>query len=154
MTGDALMRPGGEAHWRNGLRTTLRWKPPRDRPSNTRAERVMTRFDCSRSGCWRCRSTSRAGPPRVEASQREALAEARSLGLRRVEGLYLNALGVMLAMQSDDVGALLVDQQSLVAYRAAGDRRNEAIAHGNIGAGWLGLGELARARGELEEACA
>jgi len=82
----------------------------------------------------------------------EGLAEARSLGLRRVEGLYLNALGVMLAMQSDDVGALLVDQQSLVAYRAAGDRRNEAIAHGNIGAGWLGLGDLARARGELEEA--
>ena len=66
--------------------------------------------------------------------------------LRRVEGLYLNALSVMLAMQSDDVGALLVDQQSLVAYRAAGDRRNEAIAQGNIGAGWLGLGDLARAR--------
>ena len=57
----------------------------------------------------------------------------------------------MLAMQSDDVGALLLDQQSLAAYRAAGDRRNEAIAHGNIGAGWLGLGELTRARGELEE---
>jgi hypothetical protein len=33
-----------------------------------------------------------------------------------------------------------LDQQSLDAYRAAGDRRNEAIAHGNIGAGWLGLG--------------
>ena len=33
--------------------------------------------------------------------------------------LYLNALGVMLAMQSDDVGALLVDQQSLVAYSHA-----------------------------------
>ena len=81
----------------------------------------------------------------------EALAEARALALRRVEGLCLNALGVMLAMQSDDVGALLLDQQSLAAHRAAGDRRNEAIAQGNIGAGWLGLGELTRARRELEE---
>ena len=81
----------------------------------------------------------------------EALAEARALALRRVEGLCLNALGVMLAMQSDDVGALQLDQQSLAAHRAAGDRRNEAIAQGNIGAGWLGLGELTRARRELEE---
>ncbi len=81
----------------------------------------------------------------------EALAEARTLALRRVEGLCLNALGVMLAMQCDDVGALLLDQQSLAAHRVAGDRRNEAIAQGNIGAGWLGLGELTRARVELEE---
>lgn len=80
-----------------------------------------------------------------------ALAEARTLALCRVEGLCLNALGVMLAMQSDDVGALQFDQQSLAAYAAAGDRRNEAIARGNIGAGWLGLGELTRARDELEE---
>jgi tetratricopeptide (TPR) repeat protein len=71
--------------------------------------------------------------------------------LGRVEGSCLNALGVIAGIQNDEVGALLLDQQSLVAYRAAGDRRNEAIAHGNIGAGWLGLGALTRARGELEE---
>jgi len=81
----------------------------------------------------------------------ETLTEARALGLRWVEGSCLNALGVIAGMQDDEVGALLLDQQSLDAYRAAGDRRNEAIAHGNIGAGWLGLGELARARRELEE---
>ena len=79
----------------------------------------------------------------------EALAEARTLALRRVEGLCLNALGVMLAMQSDDVGALQLDQQSLAAYRAVGDRRNEAIAQGNIGEDWLGLGELTQARRRL-----
>ncbi|MFL6662525.1 MAG: hypothetical protein ACJ8G7_10105 [Rhizobacter sp.] len=79
------------------------------------------------------------------------LAEARTLALRRVEGSCLNALGVIAAIQNDDVGALLFDQQSLEAYRSAGDRRNEAIAHGNIGAGWLDLGELTRARRELEE---
>jgi hypothetical protein len=80
-----------------------------------------------------------------------ALAEARALGLHRVEGLCLNALGVLLALQSDDVGALHFDEQSLAAYRAVGDRRNEAIAQGNIGAGWLGLGALAAARRDLEE---
>jgi class 3 adenylate cyclase len=80
-----------------------------------------------------------------------ALAEARALSMRRVEGLCLNALSVMFAMQSDDVGALLLDQQSLEAHRAAGDRRNEAIALSNIGAGWLGLGDLQQARHELEE---
>ena len=76
--------------------------------------------------------------------------EARDLGLRRVEGLCLNALGVIAGMRNDEVGALLMDQLSLASYAAAGDRRNEAIAHGNIGAGWLGLGALARAREQLE----
>jgi len=91
----------------------------------------------------------RPGNGRVIAE--EALTEARALALRRVEGLCLNALSVMLAMQGDDVGALELDQQSLAAHRAAGDRRNEAIAQGNIGAGWLGLGALTQARRDLEE---
>ena len=81
-----------------------------------------------------------------------ALAEARAASLRRVEGLCLNALAVILAMQQDDIGALRLDQESLEAYRAAGDRRNEAIALGNIGAGWLGLGDVPRARADAEEA--
>jgi AraC-like DNA-binding protein len=92
----------------------------------------------------------RAAEGRVIAE--ETLAEARGLALSRIEGSCLNALGIIAGIQNDEVGALLFDQQSLDAYRAAGDRRNEAIAHGNIGAGWLGLGELARARRELEEA--
>jgi hypothetical protein len=81
----------------------------------------------------------------------ETLAEARALALRRVEGSCLNALAVIAGMQDDELDALRFDQQSLEAYAAAGDRRNEAIAHGNIGAGWLGLGELASACRELEE---
>jgi predicted ATPase/class 3 adenylate cyclase len=81
----------------------------------------------------------------------EALVEARALALHLVEGLCLNVLGVIAGMQHDEVGALRCDQQSLDAYRAAGDRRNEAIARGNIGAGWLGLGDLPQARRELEE---
>ena len=87
-----------------------------------------------------------------QAMANETLREARALGLGRIEGSCLNALGVIAGIQNDEIGALEFDQQSLVAYRAAGDRRNEAIAHGNIGAGWLGLGDLPRARGELEEA--
>ena len=90
-------------------------------------------------------------PAEGQVVAHETLVEARALGLGRVEGSCLNALGVIAGIQNDEVGALLLDQQSLAAYRAAGDRRNEAIAHGNIGAGWLGLGELSRARGELEE---
>ena len=87
-----------------------------------------------------------------QAMAEETLREARALGLGRIEGSCLNALGVIAGIQNDEIGALQFDQQSLAAYRAAGDRRNEAIAHGNIGAGWLGLGDLTRARGELEEA--
>ena len=61
----------------------------------------------------------------------------------------------MLAMQSDDVGALQLDQQSLAAHRAAGDRRNEAIAQGNIGAGWLGLGDAGAGSSAIwKRACA
>ena len=90
-------------------------------------------------------------PAEGRAVGEEALAEARTLSLCRIEGLCLNALAVMLAMQSDDAGALQLDQQALAAHRAAGDRRNEAIAQGNIGAGWLGLGALAEARRDLEE---
>ena len=89
-------------------------------------------------------------PAEGQVTANEALAEARVRGLRRIEGLCLNALGVIAGMLNDEVGALLMDQQSLVAYAAAGDRRNEAIARGNIGAGWLGLGAVARAREELE----
>ena len=90
-------------------------------------------------------------PAEGQAICHETLNEARTLRLGRIEGSCLNALAVIAGIQNDEVGALLLDQQSLAAYRASGDRRNEAIAHGNIGAGWLGLGDLARARGELEE---
>jgi hypothetical protein len=73
---------------------------------------------CSRSGCWRCRSSSKGRPAEGRGIAEASLAEARALALRRVEGLCLNALSVMLAMQSDDVGALELDQQSLAASPA------------------------------------
>jgi hypothetical protein len=98
--------------------------------SNGRVGRATTRFDCSRGECWRWRSTSRAGPGRSGHRRGGPWPKRAHWALRRVEGLCLNALSVMLAMQSDDVGALLLDQQSLAAHRAAGDRRNEAIAPG------------------------
>jgi hypothetical protein len=64
-TGDAPMRRGGAAPWRSASPTTRRWKPPRGTPPNGPVGRVMPCFDCSRSGCWRCRSPSRGGPPKV-----------------------------------------------------------------------------------------
>jgi len=90
-------------------------------------------------------------PAEGQVIAQQVLAEARALMLGRVEGSCLNALAVIAGIQNDEVGALLMDQQSLAAYRAVGDRRNEAIAHGNIGVGWLGLGDLARARSEMDE---
>ncbi|HWH84961.1 MAG TPA: adenylate/guanylate cyclase domain-containing protein [Burkholderiaceae bacterium] len=90
-------------------------------------------------------------PAEGRAIAEDALAQSCALALHWVEGSCLNALGVIAGMLDDEVGALRFDQQSLAAYRAAGNRRNEAIARGNIGAGWLGLGDFARARSELEE---
>jgi len=88
----------------------------------------------------------------ARAIAEDTLAEACALGMRQVEGSCLNALGIIAGMQDDEVGALRFDQRSLEAYRASGDRRNEAIAHGNIGIGWVGLGALTEARRELDEA--
>ena len=100
---------------------------------------------------WAMSLAFQGQPAEARVIAREALAEARALALRRVEGSCLNALAVIAGMQDDEIGALVFDQQSLEAYRAGGDRRNEAIARGNIGAGWLALGALTEARRELEE---
>ena len=94
---------------------------------------------------------SQGRPAEGRALAEQTLAESRALGLARIEGTCLNALAVIAGMQNEEIEALRFDQQSLVAYRAVGDRRNEAIAHGNMGAGYTGLGELARGRSELEE---
>ncbi len=129
-TGDAPMRPGGAARWRSGSRTTSRRKPAARQAVEwaRRAGDDEIRLLAQRMLAMALTFQGRPGDGRVIAE--EALTEARALALRRVEGLCLNALSVMLAMQSDDVGALRLDQQSLAAHRAAGDRRNEAIAPG------------------------
>jgi tetratricopeptide (TPR) repeat protein len=80
------------------------------------------------------------------------LAEARALGLRRVEGVFLNALSYMAGLQDDQVAGLELDLQDLPIWRELGDRQGEIVALANVGADWLWFGRLDEARRHLEEA--
>ena len=79
------------------------------------------------------------------------LAKARTLGLRQIETLFLNALSVIADSRGDQLASLAFDQQDLVINRELGNRRNESIALGNLGNAWLRLGEQTQARIHLEE---
>ena len=87
-----------------------------------------------------------------EALAKQGLAEARALGMRRVEGVFLNALSLIAGMQDDQVTGLAMDLQDLPIWRELGDSHGEAVALSNVGADWLWFGELARARPYLEDA--
>ncbi|MDZ7651371.1 MAG: adenylate/guanylate cyclase domain-containing protein [Burkholderiaceae bacterium] len=82
----------------------------------------------------------------------KSLAEARGLGLREVEARLLNVLSVAANMQGDLLGLLDFGRQCLPIFRETGDRVNEAIGLANLGASWLGLGDLPQARRELDGA--
>ncbi len=79
------------------------------------------------------------------------LTEARALGLRRIETLFLNALSVAAGVQDDLMRALHIDQQKVLIDRELGNLLNEAITVGNIGESWLQLGAHAQARIDLDE---
>jgi tetratricopeptide (TPR) repeat protein len=78
-------------------------------------------------------------------------AEARAAGLRRHEGLFINTLSVVAGLRNDLVAGLELDHQHLAIQQEIGNRRGEAIGHGNLGTGWLALGDVERARHHLEE---
>jgi class 3 adenylate cyclase len=78
------------------------------------------------------------------------LATARALGLRRAEGLFLNALSVIASQHDDLFSTLGLDQQTLPIDRELGDRPDEAITLSNLGVSWLKLGQYERARTDLE----
>ena len=82
----------------------------------------------------------------------QGLEEARRLELHGVEAKLLNTLGVAAQKQGSKVLALDYDRQALHLFRANGDRVNEAGGLFNLGARWLGLGDLAQARRDLEAA--
>jgi tetratricopeptide (TPR) repeat protein len=83
---------------------------------------------------------------------RDGLAEARLRGLQGVQGRFLNALTVIASHRQDLVEMLEAGRQSTELRRALGDRRNEAIGLCSTGSGWLDMGELAKARRDLEAA--
>ena len=87
-----------------------------------------------------------------EALARDGLAEARARGLRRVEGVFLNALSYIAGIKDDQVTGLSLDLQDLPIWRELGDPQGEAIALANVGGDWLWFGELTQARQCLEGA--
>ena len=86
-----------------------------------------------------------------QALAQDGLREARALGARALEALFLNALSVIADSQADRIASLEMDQQDLLINRELGNRRNEAIALGNLGHGWLRLGQHTQARRLLED---
>ena len=87
-----------------------------------------------------------------EALARDGLAEARARGLRRVEGVFLNALSYIASLHDDQVTGLALDLQDLPIWRELGDPQGEAVALANVGGDWLWFGQLAQARQCLEGA--
>ena len=86
-----------------------------------------------------------------QALAHDGLLKARALTARALEALFLNALSVIADTQADRITSLEMDQQDLLINRELGNRRNEAIALGNLGHGWLRLGEQVQARRMLED---
>ena len=94
------------------------------------------------SDCWPTRWVSKGQFAAGEALAKRGLAEARALGMRRVEGVFLNALSLIAGMQDDQVTGLAMDLQDLPIWRELGDSHGEAVALSNVGADWLWFGEL------------
>jgi tetratricopeptide (TPR) repeat protein len=91
-------------------------------------------------------------PEEARAMAREGLEEARSRGLRRAEGVFLNTLAYIATQQDDLVTGLALDLEDLPIWRELGDPFGEAIALGNVGADWLWFGQIEQARSALDDA--
>ena len=81
----------------------------------------------------------------------EGLTAARTHHLRLVEGMFLNTLSIIAAMQDDLMATFEMDQQQLSIAREVGDARGEAITLGNLGLSWLNLGAHDEAREHLSK---
>ena len=88
----------------------------------------------------------------AQASLQQTLDEARARGLLKPQAASVNSLATLADRQGDRMGYLELARQSLKLSGLAGDRRLEAIAVWNVGGALLRLGDVAAARGVLEEA--
>ena len=82
------------------------------------------------------------------------LDESRARGLLKPQAQCLRSLGLLAERRHDphDPERMLkVFGEALILSRQAHDRLSEAIMLGNVGCGWLALGNLAAARRNLEE---
>ena len=69
----------------------------------------------------------------ADALARAGLTEVRSLGLRPLESLYLNAMMVVAAARNDHLSCLALGREQLPINRELGNRRAEATTLGNLG---------------------
>ena len=95
---------------------------------------------------------AQGAPEAAKTLAREGLEEARSRGLRRVEGVFLSTLAYIATQQDDLVTGLALDLEDLPIWRELGDPFGEAIALGNVGADWLWFGQIEQARSALDDA--
>jgi class 3 adenylate cyclase/tetratricopeptide (TPR) repeat protein len=85
------------------------------------------------------------------ALAQDGLTQARSRGLLRVQGVFLNLLASIAGRQGDNVAALQIEGEGLKIWRKLGNQPNEAKVLGNLGTGWLQLGALTQARRHVQE---
>ncbi len=80
------------------------------------------------------------------------LVEAQALGLRAIEGDFINTLGVLADRGGDLASGLNYVQQGLVINQELGDRRSEMTARLNLAIGLERFGSFERARKEGQAA--
>ena len=149
-------RRRAEVAWR---RSNIAMRTGDFRAMQDAASRAMSLAECAGDAGLRLRGQHRLALAHnylglVAASQalaQNGLAQARALSARALEALFLNALSVIADSQGNKIASLEMDQQDLLINRELGNRRNEAIALGNLGHGWLELGAHAQARRMLED---
>jgi class 3 adenylate cyclase/tetratricopeptide (TPR) repeat protein len=126
-----------------------------DRPASERsARRAMELATLAGDEALRLNAKHRLASAQVylgdtgagRATAQEGLEESRRHGMREVESRFLNTLTVLAHDEGDVMGVLELTRQTLAIEREIGDRRSEAISLGNLGAGWMNLGEFEVAR--------
>ncbi len=87
----------------------------------------------------------------AEALLQRNVDEARARGLLKPQARSVMSLGIVAEQRDDPVRMVVLLGEALDMARQAGDRRSEAIALGNVGIGWLRLGNLTAAQRDLDE---
>ena len=85
----------------------------------------------------------------------QTLGDARARRLLRAQEARANNLGVLAVMRDDAIPAIELTREALSLARQRGTRsaQREAVDLGNVGFVWIDMGDLAPARGDLQEAC-
>jgi tetratricopeptide (TPR) repeat protein len=97
-------------------------------------------------------AVSTGDAPAGRALAEAGLAEARALGLRKVESRFINALVTVAEHEGDFVGVLTLNRQTLDIVLELGDRPSEAVARVNLAEAFVRFGRFAEAAEQAEAA--